>query len=346
VTPPPSVVHEPVRPPVEPPAPPRITWARVTTAEPMPALEPGAWRVHLIDVGTGLAILIQGHDFAMLYDAGTNDGGEQPTRVLDYLDAALASNRLDHVVLSHPHLDHASALEEVLDTFDVGDVWDTGRINDTVFYRDFLAAVARSAASYHTAAPPGRTLHVKEVDVTIDRPWTSFSELDEIALGDGARFTILHADHDTGRDPNASSIVLAVELGGARLLLTGDAESGPREDPSAPLGDAEAYLVEHYPDQLDADILQVGHHGSKTSSRRAFLDYVTPSLALISAGPRKYGKVTLPDDEVVAALEDVGAELLRTDVHDAGGCDLEPDARLGPPSGPGGCDSYVVTIAR
>lgn len=311
----------------------------------MPAVEPGAWRVHMIDVGTGLAILIQGHDFAMLYDAGTNDGGEKPTRVTEYLDAALASNRLDHVVLSHPHLDHASALEEVLDTFDVGDVWDSGRINDTVFYRDFLTAVARSDASYHTAAPPGDTVRVKEVDVTIARPWTSFSELDEVALGDDARFTILHADHDSGHDPNASSIVLAVQLGTVRLLLTGDAESGPRADPSAPLGDAEQYLVEQYPEHLDADLLQVGHHGSKTSSRRAFLEHVTPTLALVSAGPKKYGKVTLPDAEVLDALTDLGAEILRTDVHDASGCDLEPEARLGPPSGPGGCDSYVVTIA-
>lgn len=312
----------------------------------MPPLERGAWRVHLIDVGTGLAILIQGHDFAMLYDAGTNDPSEKPERVLAYLEAALgAGHPLDHVVLSHPHLDHASALEDVLDTHDVADVWDAGRLHPTVFYRDFLGAVARSEATYHTAAPPAdeRTVHVKDVDVTIARPWEMFSEGDVVELGDAAWFTILHADFKRGRDPNQSSIVLAVQLGTVRVLLTGDAESGARADPSAATGDVEQYLLDHFAEDLDVDILQVGHHGSKTSSRRTFLDAVTPSLALISAGPKKYGKVTLPDVEVVDALTAVGAEILRTDLHDAA-CDLE--VRLGPATGPGGCDSYVITIAR
>ncbi len=334
--PPPPPPHEPLPTPTAP----EITWARVTSIDTMPPVPADTWRLHLIDVGTGLAILIQGHDFAMLYDAGTNDPSEKPARVLAYLDAA-GVTRLDHVVLSHPHLDHASALEDVLFEHEVGDIWDSGRINQAVFYRDFLAAVARSTATYHTAAPPpdDRTLHVKDVDVTIDRPWQMFSEGDDVALGDDARFTILHADYKTGRDPNQSSIVLAVSLGGVRVLLTGDAESGDREDPSAAVGDVEEYLVDH--GSLDADILQVGHHGSKTSSRRAFLAAVTPTLALVSAGPKAYGKVVLPDAEVIAALEDVGAEILRTDLHDDA-CDLAD--RLGPTTGPGGCDSYVVTI--
>lgn len=339
-----SVARPPAPTPVEPPARPlRITWARVTSTDPMSAVAPGAWRVHLIDVGTGLAILVQGHDFAMLYDAGTNDPAEDPERVLAYLDAALGDCRLDHVVLSHPHLDHASALEAVLDHCAVADVWDTGRINDTVFYRDFLDAVARSDARYHTVAPPAPVLHIKDTDVTIDRPWTMISEGDDVALGADAGFEVLHADFKSGRDPNQSSLVLAVTLGTVRLLLTGDAESGDREDPSAPIGDVEAYLVDHFPREVDADILQVGHHGSKTSSRRAFLAAVSPQLALVSSGPKKYGKVTLPDPEVLDALAELGATVLRTDEHDAA-CDL--DVRLGPSTGPGGCDSYVIDIAR
>jgi beta-lactamase superfamily II metal-dependent hydrolase len=60
----------------------KITWARVETAADVPKNPPapGSFRIHLIDVGTGLAILVQGHDFAMLYDAGTNDKEERPRR--------------------------------------------------------------------------------------------------------------------------------------------------------------------------------------------------------------------------------------------------------------------------
>ncbi|MCB9558952.1 MAG: MBL fold metallo-hydrolase [Kofleriaceae bacterium] len=332
----------------------------------MPGAPPpaGSWRVHLIDVGTGLSILIEGPDFTLLYDAGTNDPDERPLRVVAYLEAELGPSgdglcvakgepaptgrrTIDHVVLSHPHQDHASALDLVLHCFDVHDVWDAGRPYDRVFYREFVRAVAREAgATYHTAAPvpADRTVTIKGEAITIpaDVTWRTFSEGDVVPLGADARFTLLHAEAKAHPDPNQNSVVISVVLGATRVLLTGDAESGKRADPDAPLGDVEAHLVARFPDEVDADILQVGHHGSKTSSRRAFLDAVSPSLALVSAGPRTYAGKRLPDPEVIEALEAVGATVLRTDAHD-GACPAT--RRLGPPTGPGGCDSYVVTIA-
>lgn len=354
-----------------PPAPPEgaaaptITWARVAEPGDVPAAPPppGTWRVHLIDVGTGLSVLVQGADFSLLFDAGSNDPVEKPLRALAYLGAALGPSgdglcvakdaprparqrAIDHVVLSHPHQDHGSALDLVLHCYDVAHVWDAGAINHAVFYRDFVEAVAREAgATYHTAAdvPDDRTVTIKGFDVTLpaEVAWQPFSEGDVVTLGADARFTILHAEGKTHRDHNASSIVLLVELGGARLLLTGDAESGPRADPSAPLGDVEAHLVDHFAEAIDADILQVGHHGSKTSSRRAFLDAVSPTLALVSAGPKAYRGTRLPDAEVIDALVAAGATVLRTDTHDAA---CPATARLGPATGPGGCDAHIVTI--
>ena len=153
--------------------------------------------------------------------------------------------------------------------------------------------------------------------------------------------TLLHADAKSGEDPNQNSIVVAIELGDRRLLLTGDAESGPREDPSAPLGDVEEHLASHFADDIRADILQVGHHGSETSSRLGFLRAVHPTLALVSAGPKQYGRVVLPDAAVIDALRSVGATVLRTDEHDG---DCPDPGRIGPPDGPGGCDSYVISI--
>src|SRR5512138_1051445 len=61
---------------------PGITWRRVETARDVPgAPAPGTYQIHLIDVGTGLAILVRGADFALLYDAGSNDKDEKPLRV-------------------------------------------------------------------------------------------------------------------------------------------------------------------------------------------------------------------------------------------------------------------------
>jgi competence protein ComEC len=370
--PPPSVGPTP-RPPTAPPtslppvAPASITVARVTAPDDVPAdpPPPGTWRLHMIDVGTGLSILIQGHDFALLYDAGTNDRGETPQRVLAYLAATLGASGddlcvgkgeplpagrqgIDHVVLSHPHFDHASALDEVLHCYDVKNLWDSGAVNDTVFYRELLETVARSVGlTYHTAAPPptGRSIGFKKGAVTIPAgvPWTTFSEGDAVELGDGARFELLHAEGKQHHDMNENSVVIAVELGGVKVLLVGDAESGPRADPSMPVGDIEQHLVDHFAKQIDADILQVGHHGSKTSSRAAFLAAVSPRFALVSVGPKAYGKVTLPDAEVIEALTATGAEVLRTDARDAA-CPV--GERLGGDSGPGGCDSYILTITR
>jgi competence protein ComEC len=347
--------------PGSPPAEGEVVFRRVETAAAMPPAPPiGRYQIHLIDVGTGLAILIRGADFAMLYDAGTNDREERPLRVLAYLAAALGPSgddlcvprgapepggrlRIDHVVLSHPHLDHASALDLVLHCYDVADFWDSGRVADTAFYRDLLDGIARSApTTYHTAAdvPADHARSVKGHHVTLPH-WDRFSEGHVVTLGQGARFTVLHAEPKARGGPNQSSLVLLVELGSTRLLLVGDAESGERRDPSYPAGELEEYLIEHHTDAIRAHVLQVGHHGSKTSSRRAFLGAVKPKLALVSSGPKRYGPITLPDPEVIEELAAAGAKILRTDEHDA---DCPVSGRIGGDRGPGGCDSWVVEV--
>ncbi len=319
--------------------PPKLSWTRVVTRDDVPpAPAPGTYQVHLIDVGTGLAVRVRGADFSLLYDAGTNDAGEKPMRVLAYLAAALGPSgddlcvepgapvpterrALPHVVLSHPHLDHASALDLVFHCYDVGDFWEPGRVVARVFYRELLEVVGKSRARRHTAL--------------------EFSEGDVVPLGETARFTILHANAKPASDPNENSLVIAVELGRTRLLLVGDAESGPRKDPTYPPGDVEAHLIDHHASRIRADVLQVGHHGSKTSSRRAFLEAVAPRVALISSGPKSYGGTTLPDVEVLDELARIGAIVLRTDTHDQS---CPERGRLGGDRGPGGCDSWVITI--
>lgn len=340
----------------------KLAWTRVTTAADLPTSppSPGTFRLHLIDVGTGLAVLVQGADFALLYDAGTNDRAERPLRVTSYLAAALGPSgddlcvapgdpapttrrTIDHVVLSHPHFDHASALDLVLHCYDVHQVWDSGRINQAVFYRQFLEAVARSAGLvYHTAASVPDSHDVEVKGFTIHVPtWERFSEGETVQLGTGARFTILHAEPKQLPDPNQNSVVIALQLGATHVLLVGDAESGPRLDPSYPVGDVEEFLLDHHAAELRADILQVGHHGSKTSSRRAFLTAVAPTLALVSSGPKRYGKTTLPDAEVLDELAREGIKVLRTDEHD----DRCPTTgKIGGDEGPGGCDSWMITI--
>lgn len=342
-----------------------ITWTRVRSvadiATPPP---PGTYRVHLIDVGSGLSMVVQGNDFTMLYDAGSSDRSEPASRVVDYLAALLGPSgdascvpsgapvpsgrrRLDHVVLSHPHVDHGRFMAQVLRCFDVANVWDSGRLRNVRYYTRFLQAVAANpTTAYHSAAPvpADRTLRRRHfaLELPPSQPWSQFVVGDRIALGAGAVGTLLTADPGNYPDANSNSIVIALQLGGGRVLLVGDAESGPRAGPDAPLGDVEAKLLGEHAAEINADVLQLGHHGSDTSSRRAFIDAVSPSLALASSGPKVvYGR-TVPDLDVIATVASVGATMLRTDAHDAA-CDLT--GRIGGDTGAGGCDSYVITIA-
>ncbi len=112
----------------------------------------------------------------------------------------------------------------------------------------------------------------------------------------------------------------------------------------APVGETEGALLKDRRADLDVDILQVAHHGSKTSSRKSFLDAVTPRYALVSAGPTlNNGGVSFPDAEVIDGLKAMGAQVLRTDEHD-GRCP-EVD-RIGvDDTKPGGCDSYLLELS-
>jgi competence protein ComEC len=129
------------------------------------------------------------------------------------------------------------------------------------------------------------------------------------------------------------------------MLLVGDAESGAREDPSAAVGDVEAELLAKHMDKLKVDILQVGHHGSKTSSREEFLHAIEPRYALIGVGPTAYSGVRLPDAEVIHAITTLPSKpvLLRTDAHDAKGC-IKADRVGMDDSAPGGCDNFILTV--
>lgn len=147
------------------------------------------------------------------------------------------------------------------------------------------------------------------------------------------------------KDFNETSLVTLLELDGARVLFMGDAEAGGRALPKVPPTprSIEGYLLRQRRELIDADVLIVGHHGSQSSSRRAFLDAVTPKVSVLSSGPMRYDDVTLPDAAIVSELAQVSA-LFRTDVDDAA-CAKNPK-KIGPDSDgqPGGCDNVQIEI--
>jgi beta-lactamase superfamily II metal-dependent hydrolase len=316
--------------------------------------------IHIADVGTGLAIVVWGEDFTLVYDAGSNDDTAvgARNRFMAYLRAVKPDlTKIDHVILSHPHRDHVELLADVISGYKVLNVWDSGAINPICGYRRFIEAISRSPGiQYHFGkvaegevrfdfgrelCPPARLPQVAVVKVA-----SRIVEGAPIPLGKRAQMTFLHVDGEQHGDRyNENSLVAVLDLEGTRALFMGDAEAGGRESPSrAPTRrSVEGHVLSRYRAQLDADIFIAGHHGSKSSSRAALIQAVTPKVCIISAGPTQYQSVTLPDPEIVDELTHAG-QVLRTDVDDAA-CSKNP-GKIGPDAddNPGGCDNIQVQI--
>lgn len=315
--------------------------------------------VHMIDVGTGLAVFVEGPGFTLLYDAGTNDdlGRGDRNRVLAYLRRVRPDlRRIDHVILSHPHRDHVELMPDVLATYEIGNVWDSGRTNPICAYRATLEQVQARHIAYHDAEPTGGD-HVVNFapQICYGRPLpasmvqiphaASIVPLAAIPLGTSATLKFLHATAEKRASFNENSLVAAIDLGRSRLLLMGDGEAGGRRPPTIlPIpSSVEGELATCCSDALKADVMIVGHHGSKTSSRTATLDKIQASLFLVSAGPTRYASVTLPDAEIINELQARGT-VLRTDRHDRE-CRTDP-AKIGTDNDnqPGGCENVLVEI--
>ena len=240
----------------------------------------GFAELHMIDVGQGDAVAIRSpHGHWILMDAGrTWTGGDAGrTVVVPYLRRF--GGDLDLFVLSHPHADHVGGAATIL------------RALHPSAYRD--AAFAGGSESYRRSLLTADSTGVR---------WSRVHPGDSLAI-DGVSVMFLAPDSAWSaalRDPNLASTIALVQYGAVRFLLTGDAEA-PEE----------SWLLAHAANELHADVLKVGHHGSSTSSSAPFLDAVRPRIALVSVGVGNgYGH---PSEAVMRDLSDRGVEVLRTD---------------------------------
>ncbi len=279
---------------VAPPAPAPAPAGTVPAPDPVPAPEPepepepgpepapapaatptgGTLLAHVLDVGQGSALLLQHPEVTVLVDTGRHDRSD----VVPALRARGVSS-LDLLVVTHPHADHVGQFDAVMAAFPVAEVWWSGSVATSATFGRAVAALEASSARYEEPRAPATTT-VGPLTVDVVSPWP------------GADL----------RDLNDASLALRFSYGGFALVVTGDAESG-----------AERRMAAQAPDLLAADLLVVGHHGSRTSSIPSFLDAVAPTVAVWSAGAgNSYGH---PHAEVIAALTGRGITVLGTATH-------------------------------
>lgn len=238
-----------------------------------------ALAIHFIDAGEGDAVLIESPGSPKrwaLVDAGNLISG---FRVYRYLEKT-GVDKLDYMIFTHPHADHAGGAFHVLQAVDAQKTFDNGQSLQAVecdsdFYRWYTRLV-RGSSVYE---PLGKG--------------------DSLRFG-GATLRVIWPDpaYDT-KDFNSRSLVVKVEYGEFSALLAGDL-----------VRPAEPWLIETGED-LKADVLKVGHHGAADSSGREFLRRVAPETAVISVdrdNVRGY-----PSAQTVRRLEEMNIRVYRTD---------------------------------
>lgn len=231
-----------------------------------------------LDVGQGDAILIRTpFKQNILIDGGPDKG------VVRGIDRHLPfwRRKIDLMILTHPDADHVTGLVEVLERYPVARVMGTGVVHTLPAYIEWLEII-------------------KEEGIPFEIAWARMT----VELGDDLRMEILWpVDDYTGtnvEDNNKTSIVVKLVYGDTSFLLMGDATV-----------EVEASLLVQSVFSLAADVLKVGHHGSKDSTSLEFVKLVKPEYAVISVG--KDNRFGHPSRRVTKNLDEVGAVILRTD---------------------------------
>ena len=205
------------------------------------------------------------------------DGGnvDDGSLVVSYLQKQ-GVEQLQYVFCSHAHEDHVGGLAAALAYFPANHVYSPVTENSTKCFNDFVKYTHQQGL---------------QVEVpTAGTVWQLGSATVRL-LGPVAQYS----------DTNDTSLVLRIDYGSTSFLLTGDMEKT-----------AETDLVNSGAD-LKADVLQVGHHGSSTSTSYLFLNAVLPEMGVISCGAgNKYGH---PHQETLSILRDAGVDVYRTDLQ-------------------------------
>ncbi len=256
-----------------------------------PRWSAGKLELTVLDVGQGDSLfVVSPHGKTMLIDGGGAFGGftgREEHNGIDPGEDAVSPylwlrgyQRLDVVALTHAHQDHIGGLPAILENFRVGTLWIGREVESPALAN--LERVARERKILIVHEIRGNALSWDGVETQFLWP--------EIAPG------------EAGPAPkNNDSLVLRLKYGERTLMLPGDAEKQAES----------AMLDENSETSLRADVLKVGHHGSKNSTMPEFLAAVHPRIAVISAGEdNPYGH---PNPELIERLETAGARILRTD---------------------------------
>lgn len=231
----------------------------------------GKLTVHYIDVGQADSILVRSPNGKnMLIDAGETKDGA----VKNYLNSVNVE-KLDVIIATHPHNDHISEMADIVKTFDVGTFYMPDATNTSKSFEKMIDAVKEKGVSAVKAKAGMKIDFDENINCNIVAPCsTGYGSL------------------------NDYSVVLHMTYGQNSFLFTGDAEELSEKE----------IIESNY--TIKSDVLKAGHHGSRTSTCKEFLDKVDPDIVVISAGlDNDYGH---PHEETLEKLQKSGVSIYTT----------------------------------
>ena len=231
----------------------------------------------MLDIGQGDALFIES-------PTGTQvlvDGGP-PKNILGKLSQVMSpfDSSIDAIIITNPDQDHIGGFLDVLKTYHVGKVFESGTWSDSKTYQNLENEIKNK----------------KIPDILAKKGM-------RLDLGGGAVMDIIFPDRDvTNWETNDGSVVAKLSYGKNSFMLTGDATAMTEK----------LILENNSRGLLKSDFLKLGHHGSRTSTSKEFLEAVRPQYALISAGLKnKYGH---PHQEILNLLDEFKMKIFRTDL--------------------------------
>lgn len=235
-------------------------------------------KITFLDVGQGDASLLQSGGQTLLLDGGSTSQKNVGTYVILPYIKQQGISCLEAVVLTHTDQDHINGVTEVLEEGKKG--WLTVK---NLMYPYWMEGTEQGKQLKKLAEEAGASCRKIRAG-------------DRLTIGKAEAVVLYPKEQEKIAEPNAGSLVLFWKWEGVQAMFTGDL---PEEK--------ERELLQNLP---ACEILQVGHHGSATSTCREFLEQVQPSLAVISCAMKnRYGH---PSPDTVDRLKKTGCEIRYT----------------------------------
>ena len=198
----------------------------------------------------------------------------QSENIINYLKN-LNYQKIDYVIGTHPHTDHIGGLKDIINTFEIGKIFMPKVVSTTKTYESLLMAI-------------------KDKNLKINTAKAGTSIIDTDAL----KINILAPNSETYTELNNYSVVTKITYGTTKFLF---------------MGDAEKLSENEIKENVTADVIKIGHHGSNTSSSIDFIKKVNAKYGIISVGLNN--KYNLPKEETITNWENSGTKIYLTSTN-------------------------------